>query len=435
MNIISSVKNFFSPFQQKELRSDPGVFTNALPQTNRNDILKNYRYLEQYHSWTYVAINFNSKNVSSVKPKLIEKKGENLTEIDYRDSNLGYDLLNFNEFTTFKQAMYLTSAHLSLTGTAYWIATESDNPKKRADFYILDPTRFNGYDVNKNGIPTHYRYQESTGTERIYPVEQLIIFKKPDPKNPVTGYGPLEASVYEHDTLELMQKWNRNFFENSARPEGFMVFKNKNRENLERINKQLRAYFGGNNTKKIGTLGEEFEWVRMMDSQSETDFIQGIDKMRDSILAIHGVYKALISDTANRATAEQATLNYQRYTLTPLIKNIEDTLNSQLIPKYFVDDNNIYFEYPDVIEEDRSALVDRAVKQWREGAIDRAKFNELMGYEINKEDQGIYIFDVNQRSQNLNKLNKSIQKINRNLKSLNNFRDEKRRSTKEKGFL
>ncbi len=348
-----------------------------------SELVDSQNYFDQYFGWTYRAVKTVADAVSSYNIPLFRKQGEQEVELD-KKFPLVNDLEHFNDYMTLRQARALTITHRRLSGLAFWYIVDSDNPNNRYDFYILDPTRVSVV-VNNFGLPEYYKYRDANGQYHNVDREDIIEFKDPDPKNWIKGKGVLQATRYPHNTWELANKFNMNFFGNNAKPEGFLILDGISRKEKQRIENELKDKYGGvNNSGKMGVLNRMAQFVGITQNQKDLDFTNGLVLMREEILAIHGVPKPLVGLTDSTfSNSLESQRIFQRYTIKPELLAEEDTFNEQLINKYFdtTREVDIYFKAPDPVEADAQTDSNVAVSLYQGGIITLNEAREKVGYE------------------------------------------------------
>lgn len=362
MSIFSDIVDRFRTKQPQYAITDFNTFQDY---SYLND---SQNYLDQYESWTYKACKTKADAFINFD-QILYRKGEIDEEVE--NDQLLKDLHRFNGFQTYKEARQVTRIHLDLTGTAFWVMTEAKNGKNRVEFYILNPTKVT-IKTDQFGLPKAYVFTDSNGQENVIEPDNLIYFKEPNPKNWLKGWGALQASRYAHNTNELAHKYNMNWFGNSGRPEGFLIAEGISEPERQRLETMLKQKYGSvRNSRKVGVLNKKIEYLEVMKTQKELDFANSINAMRDEILALHGVPKALVGlDDSTYNNAEQAIKIFQQYTLKPMLELEMAIYNEQLIPKYYKKDReDIYFHYEDPVEEDQDANVERTTKLYQAGII------------------------------------------------------------------
>lgn len=378
MSLLDSVKKALG-FSQKALAPKQSFSVSSkMSWQDYSSLLDSNNYFDQFFGWTYKAIKVVADSVVNYKLELAIGDEDEYEPVPNKKSDLMRDLKHFNEFQTLTEARWLTKAHLRLVGSAYWLIVTSENKNYKYEFYILDPTKMT-LKVDKFGLPYFYRYQTPEGQLHDIDPENLIIFKYPNPGDWLKGYSTLQASRLPHNTYELAMRYNMNLFGNMGSPQGFLILDGIGKTEKERFEKQLRQKYGSyKNSGKMGVLNRVAEWLRITDSPRELEFKDAISTMREEILSMHGVPKPLVGMTDSTYTnSVEAQRVFQRYTLLPELVNEIDTLNEQLIPKYYggtlYNYSELFFLTPDPVEADETAQTTNAVALYNAGMI---KLNE-----------------------------------------------------------
>lgn len=380
MGIIDRLRGKSPEFNIGKLSSSLHTWDAVTPST---------QYLDQYEHWTYKAIRTITDGISKSEVKLYQKKGKEVTELTQKNSSMLRDLYYFNPLMSYHEARRITQATLQLTGSAFWYMVESEQPKQKADFYILDSQSMSlAYD--EFGLPSHYIYRTGSGSHQDLSFNDVIAFKLANPKDIYKGHSPLQSARYAHNIVELGMKYNMNVFGNSGRPEGFMIIDGAGSEERDLVESKLKEKFGGvQNARKIGVLNRVATWLPISEKPKDLDYARSIEMFRDQILAIFGVPKTLVGiEDAINANAAEAMRVFQMYTLEPLVALEAEVLTNQLIPKYHgMIISDMYFKADDVVESDKKldAEVASALYSAKIITIDEAR--EQVGLEPLEENQ------------------------------------------------
>jgi len=385
MSFIDSIRNAFAP--SESTKAPTFQVSNTSNWQDYTRMADSMNYLEQFESWTYKAVTTIADAITNYPQKLIDKDNKEVEQ-----DNLLFDLIHPNDHLTYNDLRKIMAIHIKMTGSAYWVMTESDRPKHKVDFFPLDPTKMT-VKTDAFGLPSLYKFQTINGNFVEILPENLIIFKQPDPRNWLKGFGALQASRYAHNTYELASKFNMNFFGNSGRPEGFLVFEGIADEEKAKIEAQLRQkYQGVRNSRRIGVLNTKPEFIEMIKTQKDLDFVEGLKMMRDEILAIQGVPKTLVGlDDTTYANAEQALRIFQQYTLQPMLQLEADVYNHQLLPKYYGNKPlNVEFKPTDPVEIDMGKQVINASTLYEKGLVTRNEAREMVGEDAKEDGDEFY---------------------------------------------
>jgi HK97 family phage portal protein len=289
-----------------------------------------------YRGWAYACIHAKAEKVGSVEFS-ISRNGENLEQHPLLDL-----LYRVNDSQTKYDLVYSVSAHLDIFGRAY-VRIARDG--KNMSLHILQPDNVTViYGLGKGNVETviGYDVQESTagGRQLRYrlTLDEVIPFADPYPFSKGGFYSVMQAAF---DWLEgdiYASLWNKNFFKNSATPDGWITTtmplgEEQQRRLLESLNQKYR---GPQNVGKIGLLPHGTDYKTAGVSQRDMDFAQLDIRYQDKILAIFRTPKSIlgITNDVNRANAEASNYIYAANVIEPRMSRIVDSLNEFLAPQF-----------------------------------------------------------------------------------------------------
>lgn len=377
MSFLDNLLGFLSTKTIKPISNAIGSFIPNQDYSYLNDQLN---YLDQYTQWTYKAIKTKADSLVKFVPRLAYGYGDQKKYVDRKKDNLIDMLYKFNKFSSLSEGRRLTRIHQDLTGTAYWLITM--NSYKDYEFFIIDPMRVSIIS-DQYGLPKKYRYDTVDGESVELDTDQLIVFREPNPQNWQMGYGTLQASRYEHNSYELASKYNMNMFGNSGRPDGFLAVDGIDDTQTKRLQKMIDSkYKGVKNARRLGIINFIPEFIEISKAQKELDFVASMQMLRDNILSYHGVPKPLVGLTDSTFTnSKEAQRVFQLYTLEPILEIEATTLTEQLVPLFYEDTFNYYFEPQDPNEIDEKLQAEIATMLKREKVITQNEAREMVGKE------------------------------------------------------
>lgn len=202
-------------------------------------------------------------------------------------------------------------------------------------------------------VPTHwvqmtpyqgnpfYQVRTTDGYMMNVSVDDMFVMRDLKPLDPYRrGLGQAEALADEVETDEYAAKFQKKFFYNDATP-GIVIsmpganddqqtrFLAKWDERLRGPNKSHRPITIG------GPPGSPASVTKLADNMKDMDMINGRTFTRDAVLEHFGVPREImgITQNSNRATADAAQYIYAKNVLTPKLKNRQDAINRQLLPR------------------------------------------------------------------------------------------------------
>lgn len=334
---------------------DKNLLTNSavisLPQP---PVAKAEDFLKAYNGYTYSAVSSIADAVASVKLHLFKRKfTKKGVEVDEIFEHEALSLLHFaNTQMTHFDLVIATQTYLDLVGEAFWIMLRNNG--KPAELYPVRPD-WMSIKPSKTDIVDSYIYRPGgVMTEGIvFPATDVIHFKYFNPINPYRGKGSVQAAAMPIDIHTYAQEYNRNFFFNSALPGlVFTTDQKLNEQTIKRFMESWQQKFGGkNNSNKVAFVGGGLKPDKVSQTAKEMDFAEMQKMMRDDILAVFKVPKAIVglTEDVNRANAEATTRTFMERVVTPRMIKFVAHLNEFFLPNWGED---IFFDFDDPAPED-----------------------------------------------------------------------------------
>ena len=254
-----------------------------------------------------------------------------------------------NEFQTGQEIIELTQLHMDLAGKAYWYLPK--NPRGLpGEVWVMPPHQMQIIPSRTNFI-AGYTYR--LGGETIpFKTDEILRFSMPDPLNPYGGIGYARALAVELDSEQYAGIWNKNFFRNSARPDGYIKYEETLTEDeFEKLRIQWQQQHGGlNRAHKTGILDGGAEYKQISISQKDMDFAQLRKQVRENQLFAFGMPLSVmgITENVNRANAEAGDYTFARWIVKPRLTRLKNKLNEQLVPRY---GKGIELDFDEVVPE------------------------------------------------------------------------------------
>lgn len=349
------------------MTKEPGFavtqFTSNNPFTNL--IAPEDNYFEQYILYSAKAIDYIANKVASSDIFLTDKEEQIL-----ENNELWDDLQAFNPYMTLWEARKLKEVHKLTTGAAYWYIDRNPGGGRKAAFYPLDPTNMQ-VKTNSTGLPAYYQYIDANGKTVELAIEDVIFFRRTDPKNWFQGQSIFKELSFWTNAYASGAQYNMNKLGNSANVDKFIIFEGISEANRKELEERLHnKYAGPRNAGRTGVLETKAEVLDMSPNQKDLDYVSGMKMLRQDILAAFGIPEALFFPSATNSNTKEAVRLFQADTLEPLMQQEKSTLNEQVIPKYGsarAKEGNVFFDFAPVVDEDLNELVEQSDKMWNAG--------------------------------------------------------------------
>lgn len=309
-------------------------------------------YLAAYGEigWLFAVVSRIAEGVSEAKWRLysVNPKGERTLIYNHPIINL----LDFvNPFQTCQEFIELYQIYMGLTGECFWVINKNKLGEPQ-ELWIVSPEKMSVV-PSKTDFVAGYIYQ--MGSQKI-PLtrEEVIHHKLPNPLNPYRGLGPVQALSIDLDSELYAGKWNRNFFYNSARPDGIIGFEGTlSEEQFERLKLQwAERHEGTSKAHKIGLLEGGGKYQQIQFNAKDMDFKALRLLNRDNILGVYGMPLSVmgITENVNKANAEAGDYTFARWLVKPRLNRIKNKLNEQLIPM-FKGAKNLELDFDEVVPQ------------------------------------------------------------------------------------
>lgn len=310
--------------------------------------------MEKYQSWVYDCVTKIAAEFAAVNLKLyrMDTKG-NIEEVD---THPVLDLLDrVNPFMTFYDLKDLTITFLELTGNAYWWLLKNKKGDVVQIYPWLRPDRMTPIPSVEKFID-RYRYIEpGIGDPIDFETSEIIHFKYINPLDPYSGRSPVGSAALAIAVDEYAQKYNLRFFQNGARPDFVLQFKDGIEDvQAKRIMEKWEERHGQGNEHRPAVLSKGEVRPTSL-TQKDMEFYNQRLMSRDEILAAFKVPKSLlgITEDVNFATAQAARQMFIKQVIVPKVEKFAQYLNEFLLPQ-FSDGDSLFFDYDNPAPEDQT---------------------------------------------------------------------------------
>ncbi len=331
----------------------------VLPRPGGGAPIDTAKAMASYKNFVFAATNAVAREVQNIDFRLFQVKGKKHNELEEHPL---LDMLDsVNDALTGPELKWLTSAHMDLTGNAYWylegVKNELDTPDA---IHPIDPSTVRVL-VDKSSFPFRLvGYKVRVGNrDQTFEPYQILHLRIPNPSNPFEGVGPVQNIAEWIDNDNYAMAFNRKFFVNGARVAGFLVSDYIADTQLEALKIGFAdMHEGVDNMNRVAVLPKGVKWQDAGSNPKDMDFRNLSMDMRDRILAGFGVSKTVLgtseSDT-NRATAETADYVFAKRVVRPRMQLICSYLNEKLVPRY---GDDLYLTFVDPVPEDKTYRIE-----------------------------------------------------------------------------
>jgi len=375
---MSILDRLFKPKEFKQPRTPYILNYNQAEPPSRN--LAGFLECYSQVGWLFAVVSRIAEGVSEGKWRLysVNVKGERTLVYKHPIINL----MDFvNPFQTCQEFIELHQLYMGLTGECFWVINKNRLGEPQ-EMWIAPPEKMSVIPSQKEFV-AGYIYQ--IGNQKIpLTKEEVIHHKLPNPSNPYRGLGPVQALAVDLDSELYSGKWNRNFFYNSARPDGLITFDGTlSEEQFDRLKKQwAERHEGVSRAHKIALLEGGGKYQQIAINAKDMDFKSLRLLNRDNILGAYGMPLSVmgITENVNKANAEAGEYTFARWLVKPRLNRIKNKLNEQLIPM-FHNAQNLELDFDEVVPQTTEQKISQAESGMRAGYITINEARQLQGWD------------------------------------------------------
>jgi HK97 family phage portal protein len=273
------------------------------------------------------------------------------------------DLLEkVNPYQNGFDATVLRILYTELTGNAYLHPVVDKALGIPIELWTM-PSQFVEIVPGKVDFVDGYLYGAERDKRRLFPAEEVIHFKRPNPNDLYYGIGKAEAAwgaIMSNDEIHSM---DYHFFANKARPDWLMTIKGMvSTEEMDRLEKQIEEKLRG--SKRAGRFLTASADIDIKPLSFPPKDLQGRTDIVEEIAAVFGVPVSMLK--ANDPNLASATIGFAAWkanTILPLLRMDEEVLNQNLLPMFNIEgdaflayDNPVLSDERFEFEKNRSSV-------------------------------------------------------------------------------
>lgn len=247
-----------------------------------------------------------------------------------------------------------------LTGEWYWVVKRAGTVP--VGLWPVSPARMEPVPDPDTWLQG-WIYTSPDGREKIPLFPQDVVYELlPNPENPYRGLGPAQAVLGEIDSARYATQWNKNFFVNSARPDGVIQVDHRlgDEEWDELTDRWRESHRGVARAHRVAVLEAGATWVPTTASAKDMDFVNLMSSGGDRIREAWGMHKVMtgLTDDVNRANAQTGEEIFASWKVAPRLQRRRDTLNFQFLPMFGDTGRGVEFDfiYPEPRNREQDAL-------------------------------------------------------------------------------
>jgi len=225
-----------------------------------------------------------------------------------------------------------------------------------------------------------YLYGRFKDKEVALPAEDVIHIRFPNPHNVYYGMSPMQAVIAAVTRKESMDAYEAALLKNNARPDFLLKYKGKvNTRKVKEIRERWLQLYGGSKSGLPAVLEGDMELEKLGFSPKEMAFLKGQQFSRDEILNAYGIpISKVTTEKVNLANADAGERQYQKDTIVPRLKRLEQKFNQDLTPKF---DERLFVAFDNPVPEDKEFNLTKSESYLKNGVITINEQREKEGLE------------------------------------------------------
>jgi HK97 family phage portal protein len=303
-------------------------------------------------------------------------------------SHAALDLLSRpNEFYTRQEMIESGQQHQDLTGETWLVVGRDERSPTPLELWVVRPDRM--FPVKSaDTFIAGYVYVGPSGERIPLRRDEVIMLRRPNPNDPYRGMGPVQSILADLDSARYSSQWNRNFFINSAQPDGIIEVDHDldDAEFRTLTTRWSEQHQGVARAHRIGVLEVGQKWVERTYTMRDMQFVELRNVSREVIREAFRFPKPMLGtvEDVNRANADAAEVVFGRWHTKPRLERWKQALNNDLLPMFGDTVRDLEFDYEQDLPVDTEAekavfasSIESAIKLIERGVEPTAAFEAV----------------------------------------------------------
>lgn len=206
----------------------------------------------------------------------------------------------------------------------------------------------------KERLVDFYLYGVNAAQMQRFELDEIIHFKRPNPRSLFYGCGKVEAAWAAINLNAATHEMDLGYAQNLQRPDFAAIIKGGASEQaMRRFEESMRSLHQGG--RKAGRMVAISGDVTLQPLSFPSKDTSGRDDIVEEIAAIFGVPVTMLkANDPNLASATSGYAQWREGTISPICRLDEETLNARLLPLFGIE-QDAYLAYDDAVPANRDA--------------------------------------------------------------------------------
>jgi HK97 family phage portal protein len=395
-----------------------GSSTRVISGDSQRPSFSNGEAIKHYSSWIYAAANLNAYAVASqplrlyVRNRSAGTKLWNTRRTDRRaksylsgsleqlpsryamtkaaeygdeyevvtDNHPVLDLLSTaNPWQNGFEQTVLRVLYLELTGNAYLHPVLDRRLGIPVELWTM-PSQWVEIVPGKEEFVDGYLYGVSYEKRAFFERDEVIHFKRPNPRDIYYGMGKVEAGWMAATNNQSLHDMDYHWFANKARPDWLLTVKgDASPEEIDRLEAQIDSKLRG--TRRTGRFLTATADIDIKPLSFSPKDMMGREQIVEEIAAVFGVPVSMLkANDPNLASATVGFTSWKATSVLPLMRMDEEVLNQTLLPLFGIEDD-AFLAYDNPVAADEKFETEKRRAYAAGGILTVNEVREMEGLE------------------------------------------------------
>ena len=269
--------------------------------------------------------------------------------------------------------------YLELTGNAYLHAVLDKRLGVPVELWTM-PSQWVEVVPGTEKVIDCYLYGVSYERRAFFPSNEVIHFKRPNPKDIYYGIGKVEAAWWATTNNQSLHEMDYHWFANKARPDWLLTIKgDASPDEIERLEAQIDSKLRG--TRRTGRFLTATADIDIKPLSFSPKDMMGREQIVEEIAAVFGVPVSMLkANDPNLASATVGFASWKATSVLPLMRMDEEVLNQTLLPMFGIE-GDAFLAYDNPVAADEKFETEKRRTYVAGGIITANEAREMEGLE------------------------------------------------------